>query len=808
MKKIVSLFILALVFSNLSYAVKAYPGLISYQQPDGSLVKYYLVGDENYSYMVSEDGYLLSYADNGFLVYGDLCENNEIIKPSKKRVKAFSVSRQLDSLSKVRIGKLYSPQKRASNNVGYPVTGSPKSLVILVNFSDVKFKSSTATQDFIDLLNKYNYTNNGGTGSARDYFRNASNGVFEPDFVVVGPYDLPENMKYYGEEDKEKNSHDKRPGNLIVDACAAADKDVDFNEFDVNGDGYVDNIFVYYAGHNQAEGGGTNTIWPHRSYIVSEFYFDGVRLGDYACTSELKGSTGNYMCGIGTFVHEFGHVISLPDLYDTQYSGHKTLGSWDVMDNGSYNNGGRTPPTYSAYERFYLGWMTPKQLKDDMKIELQPISISNSAYIVAASDHNLDGANPNPTEFFMLENRHNVNNDGVMAGGLLITRIKYSARKWSNNVVNNNPQDMGVEICCAASDTDQPTLNIFPGGRRVTDFTFTMRNGSVLSKSLSQITREDGNIVSFLYGEPTSLPVIEVVTDDDLEDFNAMLGEEQIKQVAISARAIDGDLNINVSGDCFSMRLANSNDDFVKNLSLKANADSLVEANLEIKYISKGYTFRHYVTETISLSAKCFEKNIILKARTPRPVYVLPPVACEAENITPYTFTAVWDTVFDATEYMLSVYNVENNDTTFVLNNKVVKTTDSNKIKLDVVNLLGGTTYKYRVKASDKDLYGRYENVTDYSNEISVTTLPGFGIESRKLDILKDGDNYKVYLPIIDDNFSIFIYSLDGQLISTVPVLSNIVELPMLASNKVYILKYTSNDGIQRKSKVIKLYYE
>jgi hypothetical protein len=183
-------------------------------------------------------------------------------------------------------------------------------------------------------------------------------------------------------------------------------------------------------------------------------------------------------------------------------------------------------------------------------------------------------------------------------------------------------------------------------------------------------------------------------------------------------------------------------------------------------------------------------------------------VACEAENITPYTFTAVWDTVFDATEYMLSVYNVENNDTTFVLNNKVVKTTDSNKIKLDVVNLLGGTTYKYRVKASDKDLYGRYENVTDYSNEISVTTLPGFGIESRKLDILKDGDNYKVYLPIIDDNFSIFIYSLDGQLISTVPVLSNIVELPMLASNKVYILKYTSNDGIQRKSKVIKLYYE
>lgn len=808
MKKIVSLFFVVFLFCNLSYAVKAYPGLITYKQPDGSLLKYYLMGDENYSYMVSEDGYLLSYDDKGFLVYGDLFENNGVIKPSQKRVKALSLSHKLDSFSNARIGKLYSTHKRASNNVGYPVTGSPKSLVILVNFSDVKFKSATATQDFIDLLNKYNYSSNGGTGSARDYFRNASNGVFEPDFVVVGPYDLPESLKYYGEEDKDKNSHDKRPGNLIVDACAVADADVDFTEFDVNGDGYVDNIFVYYAGHNQAEGGGANTIWPHRSYILSEVYFDGVRLGDYACTSELKGSTGNYMCGIGTFVHEFGHVISLPDLYDTQYSGHKTLGSWDVMDNGSYNNGGRTPPTYSAYERFYLGWLEPKQLKTDMKIELQPISVSNSAYLVAASEHNMDGANPNPKEFFMVENRHNVNADGVMAGGLLITRIKYSARKWDNNIVNNNPQDMGVEICCAAGDTDQPTLNIFPGGRRVTDFTFKMRDGSVLSKSLSQITREKGNIVSFVYGEPTNLPVIEVASNDDLEDFNAMLGEEQIKRMSIVGSAIDGCLNVALSGSCFSMRLANTDDDFVTSLSLEADADSLVDVDIEIKYIPQDYTYKHYLLETMFLSTNYFEKNITLRARTPRPIYVLPPVACEAEGVTPYTFTAVWDTVFDATEYLLSVYNLEGNDTLFVLKNHIVRASELDKMKFDVVNLLGGTDYKYRVKASDKDLYGRYENITDYSNEISVTTLPGYGVESRKLDVLKEGDKYMIYLPVVDENHSIFVYSLEGHLVTSVPVLSNVVELPTLASNRVYILKYVSNDGLKRKSKVIKLYYE
>jgi hypothetical protein len=65
-----------------------------------------------------------------------------------------------------------------------------------------------------------------------------------------------------------------------------------------------------------------------------------------------------------------------------------------------------------------------------------------------------------------------------------------------------------------------------------------------------------------------------------------------------------------------------------------------------------------------------------------------------------------------------------------------------------------------------------------------------------------------VYLPVVDENHSIFIYTTDGRFIASVPVSSNVVELPQLASNRVYILKYASNDGIKRKSKVIKLYYE
>lgn len=795
MRKILLFLLLFFGAYNL-WAVKAYPGLLTYVQPDGTEMNYYLRGDENFSYMVSEEGCLLTFNELGFLGYADLKE--DVIVPSAQRVKASSLSVELGGMMEVNQNRLYSPQYRAASNQGYPLVGSPKSLIILVNFSDVAFNSTTANQDFVDLLNKAGYNLYGSKGSARDYFRRASNGVFDPEFVVVGPYTLPNNREYYGEQ--EGDAVDKRPGNMIVDACKLADVDIDYTEFDENKDGYIDNVFVYYAGHNQAEGGGTNTVWPHRSYIVSEFKFDGVQLGDYACTSELRGSSGTSMCGIGTFVHEFGHVLSLPDLYDTQYSGHETLGSWDVMDNGSYNSNGRIPPTYSAYERFFLGWMTPKQLTDDVKIELDPISISNSAYLVAAYTHNMNGANPSPKEFFLLENRSEVNFDGVPAEGLLITRIVYNSDMWDYNVVNNNKRNMGVEICCAAGTTKYPRKNVFPGSEGITDFVFKLRSGSTLDKSLSQITKTD-DIISFVYGEPESIPNMSFL-GDDLLSFNASIGEEQVKKLSVVGDNL-GVVKFSVDSECYSIRKAGSDDDFGKTLFFETDV-----IDIEIKFKPIVYTYSNYVSETLLFSATNYEKPITLRGCASRPIYVVPPVAYSAENIAPYTFTAVWDTVFDATEYLLSVYNLVGNDTSFVLKNHVVKADKLNKMRCEVANLLGGTDYKYRVKASDKDPYGRYENITDYSNEISVTTLPGYGVESRKLDVLKDGDKYMIYLPVVDENHSIFVYSLEGHLITSVPVLYNIVELPVLASNRVYILKYASNDGLKRKSKVIKLYYE
>ena len=775
MKKIflsVVLFFLSLAL----WAVPASPYPFDVTLPDGSTMTVKLVGDEYHAYYTTEDGVPLRRLENGFFVEDPTIVEQSIQIAAQRRSAAVH------------------PNAKATQ---FPLSGDPKSLVLLVEFQDKAFTEKL--EDFDKLLNEVGYSYNGATGSCRDYFIAASDSVFQPHFDVFGPFTLGHDMAYYGAE--EGDSHDKDPYSMVIEACQiAAENGVNFADYDLDNDDVLDNVFIYYAGHNQAEGAGANLVWPHRSYIVSEFKFDGIQLGDYACTSELRGSKGTSMCGIGTFVHEFGHVLSLPDLYDTQYSGHETLGAWDVMDNGSYNSNGRTPPTYSAYERFFLGWMIPKQLTDDVKIELEPISISNSAYLVAASEHDMNGANPSPNQFFLLENRSEVNFDGVPAEGLLITRIVYNKNLWNYNVVNNDKRNMGIEICCAAGTTKYPRQNVFPGSEGITDYVFKLRSGTILDKGLSQITKVD-DIISFVYGEPKTIPNVSFL-GDDLLSFNAVTGEEQIKTLRVEGDNL-GVVKFSVDSECYSIRKAGSNDDFGKTLFFETDV-----MDIEIKFKPIVYTYSNYVSETLLFTASNYEKPITLRGCSPRPIYVVPPMAYSAENIAPYTFTAVWDTVFDATEYLLSVYNLAGNDTSFVLKNHVVKAEKLDKMKFGVANLLGGTDYKYRVKASDKDPYGRYENITDYSNEISVTTLSGFGVESRKLDVLKEGDKYMVYLPIVDENHSIFVYSMEGHLITSVPVTSNIVELPMLTSNKVYILKYASNDGLKRKSKVIKLYYE
>ncbi len=588
------------------YAIKAYPYPITITQPDGTYLTILLKGDESHHFRTTEDGYLLKNNTSGYLTYAYLNTNGELIESD-------IIARDIDKRSAsdlqflLTVTKAHGFKKSLQNSRmfsssslpkrAYPLTGSPKSLVILVNFSDKSYITTTPQVAFTNLLNQDNYSTNGGTGSARDYFIASSYGKFAPTFDVVGPYTLPNNMAYYGGNDTSGN--DKDPQQMVIDACTAANNaGLDFIQYDTDLDGYVDNVFVYYAGFNEAEDQSANsinasTIWPHRwSLANTSTKFDGKIVYDYSCTSELKGYTGANMCGIGTFCHEFGHVLGLPDFYDTSGNQVNTLDYWEIMDAGAYNNGGRTPPTYSAYERFFLNYLTPQQVSVASNLTLlpiyqgktQPANTANQSYLFSETTHNLVASNPTPKEFFMVEYRKKIGWDLYLPGeGMCIWHIDYDQTAWDNNEPNNYTgsiqtptSHMRLYLQPLSGSTTTPGAAFTTGS-----FTPTTWSGTNINRPITDITKTTNNITFKLMGGDL-VPIISTI--GSITAFSTIVGTPSATQsITVTGSSLTGNLHIGLLyNPHFDIKLY-SDVSWSKSLSISPTSGS-VSAIVQARY--------------------------------------------------------------------------------------------------------------------------------------------------------------------------------------------------------------------------------
>lgn len=553
MKRILSIYILLLVALAAS-AGKARPGIRNVKQPDGSTVKVTLTGDEFHHYYLSEEGYPLM-VENGFFYFANVNEEGrmtaspfllsedsasqelqEFLKgiDREKMVERLSLRRERNSNARL----LKKPSTRSYNendwhrglfpNSTYPTFGSPRVIVILAEFADKKMTLENPHDYFHRLLNEEGFSDYCATGSVLDYFKDSSAGIFIPEFDIYGPVTLPKEMAYYGENDKDGN--DKHAVDMIVQACEALDDEVDFSLYDCDGDGYIDNVFVFYAGEGEASSEDKNTIWPHSwnvSYgIQEEKKLDGVILDRYACSNEWVVYGGeSYPDGGGSFIHEFSHVMGLPDLYSTSNSTSYTPGEWSVMDVGSYNNNGYTPPLYSAFERYALGWLEPFEMTEPALGTLRPI-IHNEAGIIRTKD--AEGA-LTPDEFFLVENRQQEGWDSYLPGhGMLVWHVDYNEDIWWNNEVNNNSKHQYVDLVEAAGELISRRTRAadpFPGEKNKKSFTETTKPAAVswagvpCGVAITDIS-EDSGIISFkLNGDgenPNGPNAIEGVEADDV----------------------------------------------------------------------------------------------------------------------------------------------------------------------------------------------------------------------------------------------------------------------------------------------------
>ena len=323
------------------------------------------------------------------------------------------------------------PSSKASSN-DLPFISNKRGLIILVEFQNKQFREENDRVMFDRIANEKGFSERGFKGCVSDYFRDQSNGMLDLTFDVIGPVTINNDFEYYGKNVGPDN-YDAHPDEMIMEACLLVDDEVNFAEYDWNGDGYVEQVVVIYAGQGEANGGGNNTIWPHEWSLTEADYgkplsLDKVRIDTYACSPEL--STRTRIDGIGTLCHEFSHCLGLPDMYDEDRKNYG-MGNWDLMDQGSYNGNGFCPAGYTAYEKMYCGWQQPIVLTTDTVVnDMKPISDGGDTYIIYNDAH--------PNEFYMLENRQRIGWDKNLTGtGLLITHIDYDPDVWYWNTVNS-----------------------------------------------------------------------------------------------------------------------------------------------------------------------------------------------------------------------------------------------------------------------------------------------------------------------------------------------------------------------------------
>ena len=555
-----------------------------------------------------------------------------------------------------------------------PTTGKVRVPVILVNFTDLSFSLSNPKSQFNDLFNINGGSNPNATGSVHTYFDASSNSALDLEYEVFGPYTVSHEMAYYGanktNDQGVTTGHNIRAGELVTEAFQLAyDNGLNVSRYDANNDGYIDNVSIVVAGYNEAEGGKAETIWPHYSVIQNSARYGSKYLAGYLMISEYRGSGGKVQAGIGTYCHEFGHALGLPDLYDTSSSDRYTVGEWDVMCVGCYNNHGSTPPTYTAFERFVMGWLKPEQVSKAGLRTLQPIETHNEALLIAASSHNGSALSPNPSEYFLLENRQAVGWDAgkeaLVGTGMLVSHITFNSYTWDRNTFNaGTPLGYAVVSAGVVNPTQSTEADIFPGSTKRTTWQPKMNDGTILSQLVvSQIRqRNDGNMS--MYIGPVGDDVL-AFTPEELDVTTMFYKKPVAYDTAVTMLHIPA-----TQQDSLLLCLESGN--FVYSTDTGAHwqgagdtacvrliKDSTYNLPLLVVHTPKKqscvYSYAFLWAETPDES---MGTQLTLRGISPRPYMLTTPVIDSVSNLSSHSFTVYWEEQDEADGYFYSLYTL------------------------------------------------------------------------------------------------------------------------------------------------------
>ncbi len=546
MKQTARIFLLLLLLSSF-YAQAQYhavpPSPLPYTVilPDGGSLQIVGKGNDHVHWTETTDGYTVLKNTEGYYEYA-VQKGKEIVSsgiraygPEDRSLpqmrQLLGIARHLNPMSEETEATAHthelSPLSSQSTLVSaVPSKGSLRLLAICVEFPDLPHTRSA------DYMRRMLNEGVDGKPSFRDYYLQNSFGQLELNVDVAGWVTASKNFEYYGDKNGKSRTRE-----LVQEALSLADPAVDYSRYDNDADGDVDGVIIIHSGPGAEEGGRTEYIWSHRWSIPFALH-DNTFIFDYAVHPETRSASYGGVVGIGIFCHEFGHLLGLPDLYDTDASNGSShgIGEWGLMGLGNWLGLEDYPAGLSAWSKERLGWIEPENISGRYgRFSLRPANEHPDIYKIETGRNG---------EYFLLENRQKEGHDAFIRGnGLAIWHINSNLTSLypSQNRVNGDENTKGVDLEEADRKDDLDFQrnrgdngDLFPGAANSSAFNFSTQPSSdsyfTVNNSLEtgisveniQLT-EDGNIIF------THSRLLENSGEDCATAFIALEGENTVE---------------------------------------------------------------------------------------------------------------------------------------------------------------------------------------------------------------------------------------------------------------------------------------
>ncbi len=375
-----------------------------------------------------------------------------------------------------------------------PVAGVIRVLVVAAEFPDF---NHTVTIDAI----KHDYFT-----TVTNYYQEVSYGAVSFQGDVAGWVRLPHPMSYYARDCTAVDDADcgGSPTTWWIarDAATILGSTVKWNNYD---------YFVFLHSGPGEESTRTMKDAPWSVTYLAGVYIQtaGKTIFKFNVVPEEEASGA---VPIGVYIHEFGHQLGLPDLYNT-LTGQTIMGPWSLMDKGLWNGNppGSDPSQMEAWSKIKLGWLNGSMLAVANQgafanYTVDPLEVtSNDVHAIKIPIYS--STNQPTKQYYLVEVRQQIGFDkGLPSTGVLITKADERLSQVQLTVINGHADVPGLQ------DATWNVGQVFTDGQNNIAVAITGQVGDAYQITVNRAGPMSDLAVTKIYTQPTAVQPNTTVT--------------------------------------------------------------------------------------------------------------------------------------------------------------------------------------------------------------------------------------------------------------------------------------------------------